>query len=203
MAFSPDGLLVASGAGDSTILLWDITGLRADGRWHAQPLKPKELDACWTGLAGEDAAKAYENVWKLVAAPEQAIPFLQKHLPPVPHPDAKLVAGWIADLDSDEFNLRQKAAEELSKRGDSVGSALRRALNDKPSLEARQRIKQLLDQTREWRPERLRDHRAIQALEHIGTQPAREILRALANGAPESRRTEEAKAAMRRFDDRP
>jgi len=178
--FSPDGLTVASGAGDSTILLWDITGRRGDGSWHAKPLTQRQLEACRTALSNEDAAKAYDAVWALVAAPEQAVPLLQKHLPPVPRPDAKTVAHLIADLDSDHFMVRQKATEELSKLGDAITPALRQALDGKPSLEVRRRIQRLLDQSRDWTAERLRDHRAIQALEHIGTNPAREVLRALA-----------------------
>ncbi len=199
VAFSPDGLTVASGAGDSTILLWDITGRRADGRWHTKPLTPQELDACWNDLAKDDAAKAYDAVWQLVAAPEQAVLFLRKHLPPVPRPDAKAVARWIADLDSDDFAVRQKATDELRKLGETGTAALRNALQGKSSLETRLRVQHLLDQTRDWTPERLRSHRAIQVLEHIGTQPAREVLQALADGAPETHRTEAAKAALRRL----
>jgi hypothetical protein len=36
-------------------------------------------------------------------------------------------------------------------------------------------------------------------LEHIGTPAAREVLQALAEGAPQARRTEEAKDALRRL----
>jgi hypothetical protein len=199
MDFAPDGLTVASGAGDSTILLWDITGRRGDGHWQTKPLTPRQLEACWTALANEDAAKAYDAVWMFVAAPEQAASFLRKHLLPVPRPDAKTVARLIADLGSDDFPMRQKATEELSKLGDAITPDLRRALDGKPSLEMRCRIQQLLDQTRDWTAERLREHRAIQALEHIGTRSAREVLQTLASGAPPALRTEAAKAALQRL----
>ncbi len=199
VAFSPDGLTVASGAGDSTILLWDITGRRGDGRWHSKALTPDGLDACWTALAGEDAAKAYDAVWALVAAPEQAVPFLQKHLHPALRPDAKIVTRLIADLNSDEFKVRQKATEELGNLGDAITPALRQTLKDKPAREVRRRVQQLLDQTRDWNAERLRNHRAIQALEHIGTQKAKQVLEALERGSPEARRTEEARTALKRL----
>ncbi len=199
VAFAPDGLSVASGGGDSTILLWDITGLRGDGRWQARPLGQRQLDAYWTALADEDAAKAYAAVWALTAAPEQAVPFLRKQLPPLPCADAKTTAKLIADLGSDEFRVRDKATKELSKLGGAAAPALRQALEAKPELEVRRRLQGLLDQVREWTPEHLREHRAIQALEHIGTQPVREVLRAVAEGAPEARRTEDAKEALRRL----
>jgi hypothetical protein len=199
VAFSPDGLTVASGAGDSTILLWDITGRRSDGRWHAKPLTSHELDACWIDLANEDAAKAYDALWRLAAVPEQAVPFLRQHMPPVPRPDAKALARWIADLDSEDFMVRQKATDELSKLGDAITPALREALQGKPSLEMRRRIQQLLDQSRDWTSERSRAHRAIQALEHIASPAAREVLQVLAEGAPESFRTVQAKASLQRM----
>ena len=41
-----------------------------------------QLDACWTALANEDAAKAYDAVWALVASPEQAPSLLDgEHCP--------------------------------------------------------------------------------------------------------------------------
>jgi hypothetical protein len=198
VAFTADGLTVASSAGDSTILLWDITDRRADGRWHSKPLTPRELEDCWSALADPDTVKAYDAVWRLVAAPDQAVPFLRKRLTPVPMTDEKLAAQRIAELDSDDFTTRQQAGEELSKYGDTIIPALQRALHGKPALEARRRVQQLLDQARDWTDERLRDHRAIQALEHIGTSSAKEVLQRLAVGAPDTLRTEEAKFALRR-----
>lgn len=100
--------------------------------------------------------------------------------------------GWLR-LRNDDFAVRQKANDELGKRGDAIASALRGALQGKPSLETRRRVQQLLDQSRDWTPERLRVHRAIQALERIGTRTAREVLQMLATGAPEARCAEEAK----------
>jgi RNA polymerase sigma factor (sigma-70 family) len=199
VTFAADGLTVASSAGDSTILLWDITGRQKDGKLRSTALTPRQLDACWTALADENAAKAYDAVWALVASAEQALPFLQKHLRPMPRPDANNVARLLRELDSDDFKVRQRATEELTKLGDAILPELRRALDGKPELEVRKRVQQLLDQARAWTPERLRDHRAIQALEHMGTPKAKEVLGALAAGAPGTHRTEEAKAALQRL----
>jgi RNA polymerase sigma factor (sigma-70 family) len=211
VAFSADGLTVASSAGDSTILLWDITGgllseprTKRSGASGSQPvaLTPRQLETCWKALAHPDPAKAYDAVWRLVAAPEQAVPLLGKHLTPVSTPDEKLVVQRIAELDSDDFATRQRAADELSKFGDTIIPALQRTLDGKPALEVRRRIQQLLDQARDWTTDRLRDHRAIQVLEHIGTPAAKDVLQRLATGAPDTLRTEEAKAALRRLGQR-
>jgi hypothetical protein len=37
----------------------------------------RNLDACWTDLAAEDASTVYAAMRKLVAVPDQALPFLQ------------------------------------------------------------------------------------------------------------------------------
>jgi hypothetical protein len=50
--------------------------------------------------------------------------------------------------------------------------------------------------------EELRGVRAVEALEHIGTAEAREVLQTLADGAP-ARLTREAKASLERLAKRP
>jgi RNA polymerase sigma factor (sigma-70 family) len=194
LAFSPDGCKLASGGGDATILIWDAT---------VRPRQPvrteKELEACWETLASEDAARAYEAVCSLAAAPERALPILEKHLHPVPRPDAATVARLIADLNSDDFAVRQKAGEELGKLGEAAVVPLRKALADKPALEVRRRLQQLIDQAQSRGGDWLRRLRAVQALERMHTPRARHLLESLAAGAPGASLTEDAKAALRRL----
>jgi HEAT repeat protein len=63
---------------------------------------------------------------------------------PPKQPDAKELAGWIVDLDSDLFATRTKAREELKKLGYDARPALRRALANKPTAEVRNAIEHLL-----------------------------------------------------------
>jgi RNA polymerase sigma factor (sigma-70 family) len=194
LAFSPDGCKLASGGGDATILIWDAT---------VRPRQPvrteKELEAYWETLAGEDAARAYEAVCTLAAAAEQAVPLLEKHLHPVPRPGAPAVARLIADLNSDDFAVRQKAEEELGKLGEAAVAPLRKALADKPALEVRRRLQQLIDQAQARGGDWLRLLRVVQVLERMHTPPARRLLESLAAGAPGVSVTEDAKAALRRL----
>jgi hypothetical protein len=130
------------------------------------------------------------------------VPLLQARLRPAPSPaDRKQVARLLADLDSEEFAVRQKAMEALQQLGERAETALREALEGKPTLELRKRIEELLEGVRigATAPERLRDLRAVEVLEHIGTAEARAVLRTLAEGAAEARLTREAKASLQRL----
>jgi hypothetical protein len=90
---------------------------------------------------------------------------------------------------------------ELEELGELAEAALRKMLAGKPSLEARRRAEELLEKLRGPLPagERLRSLRAVEVLEHAGTESARELLTRLASGAPEARLTREAKGALQRL----
>jgi WD40 repeat protein len=201
-AYSPDGRTLAQGSEDVSVILWDTTGLHGKNRQQSTSLSPKELQAVWTDLASDDAAVAYRAIGKLAAAPKDSIPFLQKHLRPVVPADAATIAGWVADLDSDQFATREKATEQLEKLGELAEPALRAAVGDKPPLERRRRIDRLLEKAAEQRdtpsPERLRMLRVLEALEYMDTPAAGQTLEELAKGAAAADLTTEAKAVLKR-----
>src|SRR5262249_48815988 len=62
----------------------------------------------------------------------------------LPKPTAEQIAGWIADLDSNQFAVRQKAYDELEKHIEAAAAALRNVLLGKPALDVRQRVDKLL-----------------------------------------------------------
>ena len=84
--------------------------------------------------------------------------------------------------------------------GDAAYPALRQALKDKPSLELRRSIQNLLPTSFVVRsPVTQRQIRAVMVLEQIGDAEARRLLQRLAEGAAEARQTREAKAALQRL----
>jgi RNA polymerase sigma factor (sigma-70 family) len=201
--FSRDGRTLLSASADTTALVWDLTGrLQARGAWD-KPLSPEQLDACWAALASEDAAAAYGALRRLAADAARAVPYLAGKLPPVPPADAKRVATLLADLDSNQFEVREKASRELADLGETAESACRQALQGRPSAEARQRLERLLEQASQQRrtpsAAGLRTLRAVEVLEGAGTPEARQVLEKWAAGAAEARLTEEAKSALRRL----
>ena len=63
-------------------LLWDVTRARQDTRPAAQALSGQELERLWADLAENDPARAQAALWKLAAAPAQAVPLLRDRLRP-------------------------------------------------------------------------------------------------------------------------
>ena len=161
----------------------------------------KDLDACWEALSGADAVRAGDALAVLIGTPERSVPFLKERLRPVEAVDKKQVAELIADLDADAFEKREAASHALAQFGETAETALRQALQAKPSPEAKRRLNELLDKldSRTLSPETLRAVRAVEALEHIGTPEARQLLKALADGAPDARLTRDAKASLQRL----
>lgn len=204
LAYSPNGRILAQGSEDITVLLWDVAGLPKEGKGHSAELSPEELQKLWADLASDDAALAYRAIRKLAAGSKESASFLRQQLRPVPSIDVRTISRFVADLDSDSFETRQRASEQLEKLVELAEPALRRALQDKPPLERRRRIDQLLEKIAVQRdtpsPERLRMLRTVETLELMDTAAARQVLEEYAKGAAAADLTNEAKAARARKD---
>jgi WD40 repeat protein len=201
LAFTPDGRRLISGSADLTALVWDIGSRPALPRLSAA-LQPGQQQEAWATLANIDAGKAWSAMKALLADRHQTGPFLADRLQPIAAPDKERVAALVADLDSEQFAVRQAAEAQLEKLGELAGPALQQVLNQQPSLEVRRRIQDLQDRINGGRPsaDALRQARAVEVLEHVGTPEARQVLEKLARGAPSARLTREARAVLDRLD---
>jgi WD40 repeat protein len=198
--FSPDARILISASSDTTALLWDVAGMKP----MAADSQGGELDGWWADLAGADAARAYRAVAQL-AVSKQTSSFLAARLQPVASVEAKQLAQLLAALDSDQFEVRRKGVAELEELGELAAPALRNLLKRKPSAEVVRSVEGLLEKLDGpiISARKLRLLRALEVLEGHGTPEARAILESLAQGAPEARVTQEAKASLERLAARP
>lgn len=203
LALSQDGKVLASSRPGSAIL-WDVTGMAHDGQMEKVEGSQQNLDKFWGDLA-RDAGRAHDSVWRLAAVPEQSVPFLAEHLQAQQNFDnPQRVAQLIADLGNDRFVVRNRAADELEALAGIVRPALEKELNNRPTLDVRRRIEQLLERANSVAvpPVYLRAVRGVETLERIGTPEARRALETLAKAPEGSRLAVEAEASLRRMKDR-
>jgi len=202
VTFSPDGQTLASASADGTVLLWNMQGLLV--KEPINDVDNKQLTKWWTDLGEKDATAAYKVIWSMEQASDKALAFLKDRLEPISEPDLKRVQRLLANLDDEQFNVRDTARRELAKYGEVIEPALQKALTGKPSPEAAKHLESLLTELKgpTSNPEVLRPMRAIQVLERIRSTEARQLLEKLAKGAPLARQTRDAKAASQRLDQR-
>src|SRR5262249_5384663 len=113
LAFSPDGRLLTPGSYDSTALVWDGTGLCPDGRWPPRDAAAADPERQVAALVGGEGARAYRAMWARAASP-RSVPFLAKRVRPVAPPEKGRLARLLADLESEQFAVRDRASQELA-----------------------------------------------------------------------------------------
>jgi len=197
-AFSSDGRLLATGGDDTTALLWDWRALALLGRTDPAELSAKRLDELWDELTGTDAEAALRAVALLALAPAQAVPYLKGRVGRV---EATNLDKLIAQLDDDDFDVRDKATEKLIALGRAAEAAVRKAAAS-GSAEVRLRAGRILERLEKGSAEdgrRLGGLRALEVLEAIGTPEARRVIEEVGKGAPEAELTRAAKGALERL----
>jgi HEAT repeat protein len=162
-------------------------------------------DAAWDALRDDDAAWAFKAMARLDASPAAAVGLLRERLKPVSAARSERIARLVGQLDDDDFEKREEASRELGKLGASAEPALRKAVQSSPSAEVLRRAEELLKMMRDGPTsgDHLREVRAVEVLEGLGTPEAKKLLEELANGAPEAPLTREAKASLGRLANRP
>jgi hypothetical protein len=171
----------------------------------ATPLADKRLDEMWNGLARQGIAgmrASYLNAHTMAATPEPTLKLLKERLKPTPALDAAertAIDERIKDLDSEEFDRRERATLELIKLGSRARPAIQARLDGElGSLEMRRRLERIMEKLKGGlSPEEHRDLRAVEVLERIGTPEAKELLRVIAEGQPGAPLTRAAKERLK------
>jgi hypothetical protein len=202
LAFSPDGTRLALGGRANTALVCDVAALRGGPPPAVARPSAAELNDLWTDLIGTDGTRAYRAIQRLAACSDESVAFLKGRFKRLPGVDEQGLARLIADLDADEFAVRDRATRALEGLGSRAEPALRQALEGRPSAEVRTRVGRLLERLKSGKvppsPE-LIGLRVLEALEHSGSPSARQGLTEMTADEPGSRLAQEAKAALARL----
>jgi hypothetical protein len=200
LAFSPDGCSLVSGSFDATALVWDMTG-RAFVKKAAADLSDAERERLWADLGAAGGREGYRAVWTLIQSGKRGVAFLESRLRS--GPDAKTIDRLIAQLDDDQFAVRQKASAALAKMGPPAEVPLKAALEKSPSSEAKRRIEEILRKLGDMGDPRLRALRLVAVLEHAGVPEGSALLDRLADKSPSLEMQRAARAALKRLKSRP
>jgi WD40 repeat protein len=199
LEFTPDGKCLVSGGKDGTALVWDVARATAP----KQPRLPNEklLAEWWDLLGAMDPPESLVPMVGFEVYPELSIPLFKAHLKPAEGPPPGRVAALIHDLEARKFATRQQALRELEILGALAEPELEAVLEGKPGLELATRVEKLLEKLSGpiTDADRLRELRAVEVLERIGTAEARAVLEGMAKGHPGARLTREAKASLERL----
>ncbi len=201
LAFSPDGLRLATGNRDATILIWDVFGLWTGKAADFAPLAEKELPVLWERLREKDAEQACRILGRLMRSPEISAAFLKRRLLSRKGMGSARLRAWIAELDDADFHKRETASRELAKHLPTAEPLLKECLTNKPSLEMRRRIENLmcLMESQSLSAETIRDLRALEVLERFGLAAIEDIARELAEGNYDPHIVVAAKEARQRL----
>ncbi len=199
LAVTDDGPRVVTAHPDGTCLVWDLAG------WVKQvpPKAAAKADARtpWELLADADPAVAQRAFAALLADPDAAVKLFEKHLPPAAVlPDAELTKR-IAELGSPDFATREAATKALAAVADQAEEKLRAALKSSTAAEQRERLEQLVGRAGHLVADRdrLRQVRAVEILERVGTPAAAGLLKKYAAGAAGAVLTREAMDSLTRL----
>ena len=176
LTFAPAGQLL-SGSLDTTVLAWDIRPPRV--------AVSVSLESAWNDLATREAGESFQSEGRFLAAPADAVKFFAEKVKPVAALDPKRIQRLLADLDSDEFAVREAASKALLGLDEQAIPYLEATLKSTESLEVRLRVKRILEQRRRSRDSprnRLRQIRAVMVLERIGDGESKNLLKRWAGG---------------------
>jgi WD40 repeat protein len=181
LAFSEDCRLLVSSANGSTINIFSLSNWPEKGAKHLQRSSVRDLIS---SLRVDDASVAYRSIWTLVAVGENAIENIKTSVKPVPRIAESEVIRVVTLLDHDAFAVREKASARLREFACGTEAVLHGFLaSNDCSPEQRVRLKAILERAQ---IDQLFFERIVTVLEYNGTRAARDVLIALASGAPDA-----------------
>jgi hypothetical protein len=169
------------------------------------PPADERLARCWADLGSDDVVVNAAAVRDLVAAPREVVPFLRQRLQGRGSTDLeRRVAGLIAELNNDDFEVRDRATRELQGLREQALVQLQSALADTRSPEVRLRLRLVLGNRTAPEGVKSTEQRrlglVVRVLELVGTPEAREMLTTMARSDPDVGLRGEARLALQRLE---
>jgi len=197
--FAPAGQTLASAGTDGSVILWKVPV-------HQPPAGRDTMTTAeaWESLDALEAEGAYRTMGCLLSHPGRAVEVIRDGIRGMAGEQDKL-RKWIAELDHDEFRVREAARRAILKTGLRGAAALNNPDRKKLGPEGEQRVRLILEALEAdglripesgLFGEPLRTTRGVRILETIGGAAARATLEEIAKGPAELRVTKEAKAAL-------
>jgi WD40 repeat protein len=201
IAGSKDGRRLIAGGGGLNALVWNVS--LADPALAGKPPSPAELTLLWDQLLDLKSEASLCAMRRLAAHPETTIGFLRTVLKRVETgPDDALLDRLVRELGDAKFATRQQAYRRLEELGEAAVVGLKARLGNTKDPEVQARLMRLVAQHDPVTPTAtmVREARALEILEQLDTVAARSLLRELASGAPNARRTQAAAAGLSRIE---
>jgi hypothetical protein len=176
------------------VLAWDIRPPRV--------AVSVPLESAWNDLAAREAGKSFKSEGRFLAAPADAVKFFAEKIKPVEALDPKRIQRLLADLDSNEFAVREAASKALDGLDQQAQPYLEETLKSAKSAEVRDRVKRILErqQGAAITSEQLRQIREVMVLELIGDGESKNLLKRWAGGPVGALLTVEASLALKRLE---
>lgn len=197
LVFSGDDRAAATAADDGTCLVW------RSPRTAVEATRRLSRDTCerlWSNLREADGARAQRAITDLVRGADSSVAYLTERLRPPAPLDKRFINQLLDDLDSRQFATRERATAELRRLGEDVIPSLRKAMAQADrSPEFASRAGGLIEELALPSPDRLRDYRALEALEYIGSSGAQSLLKKIGEGAAMSQVARAAAASAERL----
>jgi WD40 repeat protein len=202
IAFSHNVRFLATAGDDTTTVVWDLAAMAHQPDPSVKPLTEDQLSKNWTLLSGQDAAGALEALARLINDPARSVPFTKKQLANAQPFADEMIEKLIANLDADEYNLREEASKNLAKLGWTAEPAMKKAYAKTSSAEVKARLERLLTTLPKEKldPTTVFAARVTELLERVGTPEAQELLTELAKGSPSAHLTQEAGDSVKRLE---
>jgi WD40 repeat protein len=196
LAFSPRGGSLATDGNEGKPIRWDLAG-RYSTRGGATPDTLK-------ALFSRSAEKGQKAITQLMGSPGRSVRLLRTQLRPARKPpDNETIEQWIALADDWDEKLAARAQKAIVDAGYLALSPLRVARWEVKDKEVRAGLERLIEEAgHPVSRRRLRNLRAVEALERLGTPEARKFLKELAEGWPTDELTTAVWRALYRMERR-